>query len=278
MKLAFVKIRDDLASIKIRSDQMAKELNTLSLMSDDERISDFDVLIYVKYPDTIENMEKRNRKGILQIVDLIDNFKFDELDKRKDLIDGLIASSISHKIFLESKYELPVVTIPHHHCNFSGKRIKIKKSDNIMIGYIGDKTHYKKVKFLEKYFNNVYKDVKYKNLEKSYLSIDIGYAFRKDKMKIKYNSSLKLLNYMSYGIPSVLNFEYGYSEIGNHGEHCLFVNTKKELIESLKYLISNYDLRKKMADESYKKAKDFHISKIAEKYKYYFKQSFNLKI
>ncbi len=278
MKLAFVKIRDDLTSIKIRSDQMAQALNTLSLMSSDERINKFDVIIYVKYPDTIENMEKRKKQGIIQIIDSIDNFNFVEFDKRKDLIDGFIASSVSHKILLQSKYDMPIQNIPHHHSNFSGRRIEIKNTNDLILGYIGDKTHYKKVKFLEKYFDNIYKDVKYKNLEESYLSIDVGYAYRIDKMKMKYNSSLKLLNYMSYGIPSVLNFELGYSEIGNHGEHCLFVNSKDDLIESLKYLMSNYELRKKISDAGYKKAQDFHIDKIAKKYKDFLRKIYSIEL
>lgn len=278
MKLAFVKIRDDLTSIKIRSDQMAQALNTVSLMSDDEQISDFDIIIYVKYPDSLENMQKRNKNGKIQILDPIDNFHFTEFDKRKDFIDGFIASSVSHKNLLQSKYDIPIQFIPHHHANFSGNRIRVKKDEELVLGYIGDKTHFKKLKFLEKYFDNIYKDINYKSLEQSYLAIDIGCAYRKDKMKMKYNSSLKLLNYMSYGIPSVLNFELGYSEVGNHGEHCFFVDSKKDLISYIRYLMKDYDLRKRMSEAGIIKAKDYHIIKIADRYKRFLNQEFNLKI
>ncbi len=265
-KFAFVKIRNDLNSIKIRANQMAEALNTESLGSNDKRIDGYDLVIYVKYPDTLENMEARKKKGIIQIVDPIDNFDFKELAARSDYIDGLIASSVSHKILLASKFDVPITDIPHHHTNFDEKRIEIRKSDDLVLGYIGDRTHYKKAKFIERHFDNLFKDVQFKNLEESYLSIDIGYAFRSDKMKKLYNSSLKLLNYMSFGIPSVMNIERGYLEVGNQGQHCLFVDSKRELIENIKYLSENYELRKFMGNESFKKAKDYHISKIRTQY------------
>jgi len=278
MKLAFVATRQDLTSIKIRAIQMAKFLNCSFLLDTDKTCNDYDILIYVKYPGDIELMGERKKKGILQIMDPIDNFEFKEFNKRKDFIDGFIAASISHKVLLSKMYSVPVESIPHHHSNFNEKKISIKPNDNLVIGYVGDKTHYKKVKFLEKHFENIFKDIKYNNLEKSYLSIDIGFAYRIDKMKIIYNSSLKLLNYMSYGIPSVLNFENGYSEVGNHGEHCLFVESKKELIESLKFLSENYELRKKMSEAGFQKAKDYHYTKIVPKYKSFLFDSFKMDI
>lgn len=270
--ILFSKTRDDLNSIKIRGDQISNFLGIRCLLDNEISLEDVKAIVYIKYLPEEERLFERQKQGIIQIFDIIDNFEFKKLSKPLKYIDIIIANSISHKIILENKFSHRVEILPHHHCNFRNERILIKNSKDLVIGYIGDKTHYKKIKFLEKHFENFKSYRSFDNLVEKYKSIDVGTAWRNDKLKVKYNSNLKLINYMSFGIPSVVNYENGFSEIGSHGYNCLFAIDKEDLILNIKYLIENYDLRKKISDCAFETSKSFHISIVANKYLEFFQR------
>ncbi len=274
----FISMRPDLPSKKIRADQVAAALEVPSILSGSLDSGNESILIYVKHLEEPDVMAARKKNGIIQIYDPVDNYDYKYILKRKDFIDGLIAASVSHRIELSKYFDVPLEEIPHHHCNFNEKHIEIKKNGPLVIGYIGDKTHYKPARIVEKYFGNVYKDTKYDNLEKSYLSVDIGFAYRNDKTKALYNSGLKLLNYMSFGIPAVVNPEMGYLEIGCHGVHCLYADNKKTFLDYITYLVDNYELRNKISKYARIRAGDFHITKIAGRYRNYLRKYFNREV
>ncbi len=270
-QVVFSKLRGDLNSIKIRCDQISEALGVKSLYDseiDDRKVK---IIVYVKFLPNEEILIKRQQKGIVQIYDIIDNFEFKKFANLMKYIKVIIANSVSHKIFLEQNFGNRIEILPHHHCNFKNERITIKNNQNLIIGYIGDKTHYKKIKFLHRNFKNFQAFINFDNLSEKYKSIDIGVGYRTDEKKIRFNSNLKLLNYMSFGIPSVINYEHGFSEIGNHGVNCLFAINKKELIQNIEYLINNIDLRIKLSRNAFESAKKYHITEVSKLYINFFK-------
>jgi len=71
---------------------------------------------------------------------------------------------------------------------------------------------------------------------------------------------------MSFGcIPIIFNGG-GHKEIIQNGKNGFLVNNPNELIEKTLNLISNENLRKKMAENAFEKAKDFSFEKFREKF------------
>jgi hypothetical protein len=276
-KICFTSPNYDFGSAKIRAAQVGSALGVASMPYSLDAVRQFDVIVYAKFPPSLNDMQQLNRAGKLQIIDPLDNFDFDDLKRRLPFTNGLIAASVSHEIALGRLANLPCRCIPHHHANFSERRIEIRDGPDLTLGYVGDARYWKYNKFITEITSNFFVDMEFHDLERSYLSLDIGIARRAMKQKTLFNSNVKLLNYMSYGVPSVVSPELSYLEVASQGEHCLF-SEEEQFIESIEYLVKNSALRKKMSASAFLKAKDYHISRIAERYREYFKDFFNVAI
>ena len=141
---------------------------------------------------------------------------------------------------------------------------KLKKMKGINLSEDDHKLYSEEVQSLT---DKIIKDIDYDNLHSIYSSLDIASAARSDKQKSSLNSNLKLLNYMSYGIPCVASPESSYLEIARHGEECLFAQNNKEFLSFTDLLINDYELRLAISEKAYKSAKKFHISNIIKIYK-----------
>jgi glycosyltransferase involved in cell wall biosynthesis len=129
---------------------------------------------------------------------------------------------------------------------------------------------------VKKLSSTILTDFDYHDLGTSFLGTDIGFAYRKDEDKASFNSSLRVLNFMSFGIPSVLTPESAFLEVANHGEHCLFAHSKEDFLMSLHYPMGNHELRRKISENAYQKAQDYHISRVADIYRRYLSQFIGL--
>ena len=107
----------------------------------------------------------------------------------------------------------------------------------------------------------------FERLIDAYLAVDIGFAWRADADKMRFNCANKLTNFMSFGIPSVLTPESGYLEYGRHGETVLYAHDKRDFVDLLRWLAEDRDLRRRMGDACYEAARPFHIRCIAERYR-----------
>lgn len=266
-RVAFLSTRPDLASRKIRGDQIAQRIGAVSLPYSFEEATKYDFLIYIKYPPSVEDLRRLGKQGAIQVLDVLDNYNLGMIGKRREFLDGFIAASLLHKIFLEARLEAPIEYIPHHHCNVRERRIEVRDASDLVIGYVGDKVHWRENAFVGKHFENLFADFTFEDIEGSYLKIDVGFAYRRNLEKARFNAHLKLLNFMSFGIPAVLTPEVSYTEIGNHGQHCMYAQTEEDFVGCISYLLHDYPMRKRMADLGYEKAKRYHIARICEEYK-----------
>jgi glycosyltransferase involved in cell wall biosynthesis len=181
---------------------------------------------------------------------------------------------LTHQAFLAQHFSVPVLAIPHHHANFNQVRITVRPGPALTLGYVGHKDHWPASRFITKLGYPVTTDFEFRDLERTFLDIDIGIALRKDRAKTLFNSSLKLLNFMSFGIPCVVSPELSYLEVARHGAECLYAQDEEDGRTMLKYLAGNDELRRKISDQAFSRARDFHISKIAVHYTDYLKQFF----
>tara|TARA_B100000902_G_scaffold252527_1_gene238923 strand:+ start:320 stop:1189 length:870 start_codon:yes stop_codon:yes gene_type:complete len=267
-QICFVFIRDDLASSKVRGKQIADKLQLPCFKFSLEKALSYKIIIYVKLLPSLEEMKILNEDGIIQIVDLLDNYNERNINKRTNFIDSFIAASMTHKVWIQERFKKKAYIIPHHHYNSSGKKNTVKRNGPLSIGYVGDKQYWKYNKHIERFQEHkIIKDIDYDNLHSIYSSLDIASAARGDKQKLSLNSNLKLLNYMSYGIPCVASPESSYLEIARHGEECLFAQNNKEFLSFTDLLLNDYELRLKISENAYKSAKKYDISNIIKIYK-----------
>jgi glycosyltransferase involved in cell wall biosynthesis len=98
------------------------------------------------------------------------------------------------------------------------------------------------------------------------MATDIGFAWRMDDDKLRFNCANKLTNFMSFGIPSVLTPESGYLEYAKHGETVLMAHNQDDFVRMLRWLGKDEVMRKQMGDACYEAARPFHIDRIKGRY------------
>ena len=96
--------------------------------------------------------------------------------------------------------------------------------------------------------------------------IDIGlYPLSEDKWALG-KGGLKVMQYMSIGIPSVATNHGTACNIINQGESGFLVNTKEEWLQAIKNLIEDSDLRYKIGNSARKNIVENYSTKVIEKY------------
>lgn len=88
------------------------------------------------------------------------------------------------------------------------------------------------------------------------LKIDIGIIPLKDMPFNHYKSELKFTEFSALKIPSVVRNILPYSPVCKDGDNALCYNNNRELVQKLSNLIENKRLRKKIAENAYKWAKE----------------------
>jgi len=232
-----------------------------------EQARAYDCVIYVKELPSPAHLEAVRRAGVRQVIDVVDNFEWRDLARRAPLVDALIAANTTHRVVLEKRFGVPTIEIQHHHCNFAEERIAPDRA-RPTLGYIGRKDDWWINWWLTRRLGlPLVRDFKHQSLREQYLGIDIGFAYRSDAQKRSYNSAVKLLNYMSFGIPAVVTPESGFLETARHGVECLFAQSRDEFALLLEHLAEDVTLRRRLGEAGFEAARPYHIRRISERYR-----------
>jgi hypothetical protein len=185
-------------------------------------------------------------------------------------VDYYIGANITHALLLQNRFGRPAVELHHHHTNFDELRIPPGRMPPT-IGYIAGDAHWPRNRRLAARLpyplvTSIKRDGR-KGLAELYLATDIGFEFRNDPRKRSVNTANKVVNFMSFGIPSVLNQETGYLEAALHGEHCFYAQTPDELLMYVRHLAEDPALRVRMGEAGVEAARRFHIRNIAQTYR-----------
>ncbi len=275
-RTGFVYKRGGIDTAEIRGMQMAAELGCDTLRLDEltpEAASRYEALIYVKTPAEPAVMAEIRRRGVRQLVDALDNYRWRSLKRVAEHVDVFIGANLTHALFLHRLTGRPGVELPHHHCNFGQLRVP-SRSGPPSLGFIAGKKQWPMNRRLVERLgfplvSNVQRkgEGAFASLIDAYLAVDVGFAYRMESDKLRFNCANKLTNYMSFGIPSVLTPEGGYLEVARHGETCLYAHNKDDFVMLLRHLAEDPDLRRRMGDDAYEAARPYHISRIAERYR-----------
>ncbi len=154
----------------------------------------------------------------------------------------VIAMSFAHRDWLKSKLKNEIVYIPHHHVNF--ERTKRTRKEITVCGYIGapQRIKVKGFKFLYQENFKTRQDI----LD-FYSKIDIQVIGQVPD--VPYYHPTKILNAMSFGIPTVSPPNMGYREVEGFYFH------------DLEQLKEGWD-----AERLIKEAEKYHIINIAKLY------------
>jgi hypothetical protein len=275
-KTLFVYKRAGMDTAEIRGRQIAKELGCDSLSLPELSVAaaaKYDVVIYVKRIPDAAILEGVKKARVKQVMDVLDNYSERTIGRAAGFANAFIAANLTQAVYLNLRYGIPSVEIAHHHCNFDNLRIP-KRTGRPVIGFISTPDHWpQNLRLAKKTGYEVISNVSrkgaggFEELIKTYLATDIGFTYRMDRDKLRFNCANKLTNFMSFGIPSVLTPESGYLEYGRHGETVLYAYTPDDFVRMIKWLGENPDLRAAMGDACYAAAAPFHISRIADRYR-----------
>lgn len=176
-------------------------------------------------------------------VDVLDDLWMTEWLKDHPKVK-VIAMSLSHYDWLKGMLINEIVYIPHHHVNF--ERAKRTRKKITTVGYIGAP---QKIQVVEgfKFINlNTFKTRK--DIINFYKKIDIQIIG--DVADNPYYHPTKIINAMSFGIPTVSPKKQGYREIGGF------------YFQDIEELKNGWD-----ANRLIQEAEKYHISKVAELYR-----------
>lgn len=220
-----------------------------------------DVCIYVKY-------YRLDQVKDGSYVDVLDDLHVPELLKTRSKIK-VIAMSKPHLEYLRNILENEIVYIPHHHINL--ERIRRKRKKIINCGYVGSNPRYdvelnkeiarrlKKIglKFMP-YYNYTSRD----DIINYYKQIDLQIIGHFDRLDIPYYHQTKIVNAMSFGIPTIASPRLGYIEVK---DFFIAVKTMDELAEAVKLMKdpANYN---KWPEKIITESEKYHISEIAKLY------------
>ena len=245
---------------KIRGEQIASYLGAkLNPIKGYEN----DVCIYVKCVPP-ENYPNRS------YIDVVEDSAGLRWAKSRPHI-GLIASSKSIYDYLSKKLNNKIVFIPQHHCNF--ERVVRTRKDVTVAGIIGNKASFQfPLNDLEKKLNRM--GIALKTLIKKrfddrqevvdfYKQIDIQLVWRPESDGVLRNP-LKLINAMSFGIPTVAYPERDFVE---EFSGCFIEASSIELLLTyVQGLQRDSDLYKTIFNLALEKSKYYHIDNISKLY------------
>ncbi|HKJ93484.1 MAG TPA: hypothetical protein VJ957_09955 [Longimicrobiales bacterium] len=273
VRVLFVYERIGLGSAEIRGRQIAAALGADACRFTElepTRTGGYDVVVYVKRVPPRAVMEAVRRTGPRQVLDLLDNFKWRKVRRVADLVDAFIGANHTHAALLESRFGRPAVRIPHHHCNFDDARVPADREPPTL-GYVGDSDHWpetrKSLRGTPHRLVSLLDGETRQQLVDAYRRIDIGVSYRKNPDKARYNSAVKLVNFMSFGIPAVLSVETGYLEVGLHGRTCLFARDAPEVRLLVDRLARDPVWRREMGMAAVEAARPYHVRAVAELYR-----------
>lgn len=231
-----------------------------------EKNDDNDICIYVK--PALEGIGEGSYIDVVEDLRIIDNLlKYPKLKI-------IVLSQAGHDYLKNCQYKNDIVIIPQQHCNF--ERFVRDRKEITTVGVIGSKDTFdysvlefrKRMEAIGLKFITNYSFGSRQEVVNFYKQIDIQVSWNVDRRRRicrqkLFRDSLRLKNAASFGIPTVAFPEVNYKEFeGNY----IPVKDIDSMIEEIKKL-KDKEYYKQWSDKIIIEAENFHISKIAEKYK-----------
>lgn len=244
-------------SVQIRCKDIASRLGidcAFLLNKAEEVPAGYSVFICVKASLNQDELLKLSKRGPV-IWDVIDNFP------PKLGVSIYLASTKKIKLLLGSLKHVEI--IPHHHCNFDSIP---NPNENRRPGWIGTLHWLPKIKSFD---HDVYSVNRMTSQDTSnvYRQIGIGLNLRtKNNISAnhaKFNTGIKLINCIGFGIPSVSSDEPAYREIG---EDCTIFTDLQGSAHWVQELQINDQLYLKIRNNCLLKASKYHVSSILKMY------------
>lgn len=246
-------------SSRIRAEEIA---NYLGAKLNPTEGFENDVHIYVKHYRTDQIQDG-------DYVDVLDDLHVTELLKKRPGIN-VIAMSKPHVDYLKSLLKNKIFYIPHHHVNF--ERILRKRKKIINCGYVGTNSRHdlrvnqevgKRLADIGLKFTPLFNFTTRDDIIKYYQQIDLQIIGYFDHMDIPYYHQTKIVNAMSFGIPTIASPRLGYSEVK---DFFVAINNLDELvIAAEKFKDPTY--YNSWPEKIIKEAEKYHISNIAKLYR-----------
>lgn len=220
-----------------------------------------DVCIYVKHYRTDQVKDG-------DYIDVLDDLYVTERLKTRPKIK-VIAMSKPHMEYLRTSLKNEIVYIPHHHVNF--ERIRRRRKKIINCGYIGSNSRYdirvnreigERLKEIGLNFMPLFNFTTRDDIINYYKQIDLQIIGYFNHLDMPYYHQTKIVNAMSFGIPTIASPRLGYIEVEDFYTP---VNNMNELVAAVE----------KMKDPAYynqwpekimAEAEKYHISNIAKSY------------
>ncbi len=269
--VCFVYKYPDIPTAQIRGIQIAEALGA-GLMPLSELTRDaakrYRILVHVKEMPDRDTVARIRDAGVVQVWDPLDRYDWRAIGRYAPYVDAFLAANHTHAVVLRRRYGLPATRIPHHHCNMDEVTIAPDRTP-ATLGYIGGRDYWPLNRRLVRRLDYpVFSSVETpRPMVEGYLGVDVGFAYRVDANAVSYKPATKLVNFMSFGIPSVLNPETGYLEVARHGEACLYAQSKKEFAVLLDELAGDLPLRRRLGEAGVEAARPYHIRSVAEQYR-----------
>ncbi len=241
-------------------------------------------VIFVRQFDP-EYCRKLHSMGFIVGRDIADvpawDFRLERTTSLKDYIlpecSFYIVNNAWYKRQVEDLGAKNVFVIPHHSCNFenerscTGERLKT-------VGYVGLPDQISRAKDLEIFCSGLglqFKSVNpttRRDLVDQLKSIDLGLIFldettisnEKIEYTKKFKPNVKLTNFQSYGIPTICLEYESYREFGR--EAYLACSNYEDLIQSIKLILQDENLRKKLSNDGIEASRFLSIKEIVKMY------------
>jgi hypothetical protein len=269
------------AAVQIRCVDIARRLGCdfkLGVRSAEQIPDHYSVFVCMKTHLPVDHVRRLAQIGTV-VWDIIDH-----VPPRENIGVYLASSRLAKHLFKDyGRVEL----IPHHHCNFEGTP---NAPENRQPAWIGARHWLPKLKGFD-YETHFVEGMSREDVVRAFRRTGIGLNLRGREslpgivlrrvgamkarevkratvnlfnLHLAINSGIKLINCMGFGIPSVSDDEPAYHEIG---EKCTIFCNRKNCSKWVNALKADDSLYLEIRQRCLRKAKQFHIDTIANKYK-----------
>lgn len=276
-RIVFTGMYNRLTSMDVRARQIAEPLDAVYVRGrylDPSRAWAARCVIWVAVAD-IERVRAIGKKT-RQIFDVINPSVekgapyFDLLDEFDTLIFNT-RSTLNH-LRPRSSGEWRSAVIPHHHCNHWGFELPEERLSRPRVaGYVGEAGHLHDA-------DRIASAVRGLGLEflmadshdlAAYKRIDIGLAWtRPEPLRDDTRSNIKLTNFCSFGIPSVVCDYESYRDVDSAlgGGACRIAATFEDFLGGLEEIVRDEELRRTMHMRSLPARDIYSVEAIAKEY------------